>query len=371
MYSLITNRDRELGLNTARQRIGIFLPTWVGDVVMATPTLGALRDGFPGAELVGVMRPVISDLLAGTSLLDSRLLFDKKKRPGLPNRMGMIGALRAAQLDAVVLLTNSWWTAAVTTLAGVRRRVGYDRDARGWLLTDRLPVPAGTGPSAKSPAIPTIDYYLRLAEHIGCDIGDRRSHLAITPGESALADALWNACQFSSATPTVVINSNSATDQARLWPAAKVRELALRLANEQACQVLLHCGPAERQMADSLAAEVNHPAVASMGRAAELPIGLTKAVLARAAAVVSTDSGPRHIAVALNRPVISLFGPTDPAGTRTFNLTETIMAADLPCRPCYAKTCPLKHGQCMQDLQVQPIMNAIQHALQTPLTRAA
>jgi heptosyltransferase-2 len=186
-----------------------------------------------------------------------------------------------------------------------------------------------------------------------------------------MADELWNSCQFDLAVPTVVINSNSATEQARLWPAAKVQELATTLANEHSYQVLLHCGPAERELANRLAAEVNHPAVASMGRARNLPIGLTKAVLARACAVVSTDSGPRHVAVALNRPVISLFGPTDPLGTRTYNLTETILAADLPCRPCYAKSCPLKHGQCMQSLEVSSVIHAIQNVMNPAVTRAA
>ena len=354
-----------------RQRIGIFLPTWVGDVVMATPTLRALRYGFPDAELVGVMRPVMVDLLAGTTLLDSQLLFDKKKRPGLPTRLGLVSALRAAKLDAIVLLTNSLWTAAVAKLAGIPRIVGYNRDARGWLLTDQLTVPKVDGTSKISTDIPTIDYYLHLAEQIGCDINDRQSQLAITPDESSIADELWNSCQFDLETPTIVINNNSATEQARLWPSAKVQELARILAHERAYQVLLHCGPAERERANRIADEVNHPAVASMGRVKDLPIGLTKAVLARASAVVSTDSGPRHIAVALNKPVISLFGPTDPQSTRTYNLAETILAADLPCRPCRAKTCPFKHGQCMQNLEVQTVVQAIQNAISSPLVRAA
>lgn len=353
-----------------RQRIGIFLPTWVGDVVMATPTLRAMRLGFPDSELVGVLRPVIADLLAGTTLLDSQLLFDKKKRPGLPTRFGLISSLRAARLDAIVLLTNSLWTAAVAKLAGIPRIVGYNRDARGWLLTDALAAPKSDS-TEKTPVIPTIDYYMRLADYLGCEISDRRSQLAITPDECRMADELWSLSHFDSAIPTIVINSNSATEQARLWPATKVQELAKTLANEHAYQVLLHCGPAERELANRLADEVNHPRIASMGHATDLPIGLTKSVLARASAVVSTDSGPRHIAVALNRPVISLFGPTDPLGTRTYNLTETILATDLPCRPCYAKSCPLKHGQCMQNIEVKSVIHAIQNVMNRPATRAA
>ena len=350
-----------------RQRIGVFLPTWVGDVVMATPTLRAIRRGLPDVELMGVMRPLMADLLAGTTMLDSQLLFDKKKRAGLPTRVGLVSALRAARLDAIVLLTNSLWTAAVAKLAGIPRIVGYNRDARGWLLTDKLAVPKVHGAAGKPVDVPTIDYYLGLAEHIGCEICDRRSQLTVTPNESRLADELWSLCQFDLAKPTIVINNNTANEKSRLWPSAKVQELAKTLANEHGYQVLLHCGPSEREGANQIAAEVNHPLVESMGRFKDLPIGLTKAVLARASSVVSTDSGPRHIAVALNRPVISLFGPTDPFSTRTYNLSETILAADLPCRPCCAKSCPLTHGQCMQNLEVKSVIQAItENAMNRP-----
>ncbi len=347
------------------------MPTWVGDAVMATPTLRSLRAGFPNAQLIGVMRPVIGDLLAGTTLLDECVPFKKQQR------LKLIGSLRAAKLDVMVLLTNSLWTAAVARLAGIKRVVGYNRDARGWLLTDRVPVPSvlkskqsNSRQNNELHTIPAIDYYLGLAEHMGCEVDDRRSELAITVPESELAKALWRQCGFDPNAATIVLNSNSATDISRLWPADKVRDLATQLATQHGYQVLLHCGPAEREMANRLAAEVNHPSVASMGQASDLPIGLTKAVLARAAAVVSTDSGPRHIAVALNRPVIGMFGPTDPQGTRTYNLTETILSVDLACRPCYAKTCPLKHGQCMQDISVQTVVHAI-HRLRLPSTRAA
>ncbi len=345
-------------------RLGVFMPTWVGDAVMATPTLRALRRNFVDATIMGVMRPVIGDLLAGTPCLDATIPFQKRRRQGVPSRWGLIGALRRAKLDAIVLLTNSLWTAAVAKLAGVRRIVGYNRDARGWLLTDKVVLP--NCPTAVKPSItPAIDYYLRIAEYMGCEARDRRVQLAVTAEESSLGDALWQQVGFSEARQTVVINSNSATEQSRLWPASKVKALALRIANEQCLQVLLHCGPAERELANTLVSEISHPLVASMGVADQLPIGLTKAVLSRASAVVSTDSGPRHIAVAFDRPVISLFGPTSPTGTLTYNVPETMLSTSLDCRPCYAKNCPLKHGECMQRIDVEQVYSAVCKAIPT------
>ncbi len=349
-----------------KYRIGVFMPTWVGDAVMATPTLRALRTGFADANLIGVMRPVIRDLLTGTAYFDESVAFSKQRTAGLPSRWGLVGELRRAKLDAMVLLTNSMWTAAVSKMAGIGRLVGYDRDARGWLLTDKVAMPQLAG-AKQPPLMPAIDYYLKIAVHIGCSASDRRVQLAVTAAEASLGESLWQQVGFDAERPTVVINSNSATEPARLWPAEKVKALAYQIADQQSMQVLLHCGPAERELANALVAEVNHPLVASMGMAQQLPIGLTKAVLAKADAVVSTDSGPRHIAVALNRSVISLFGPTSPAGTLTYNVPETMLSMQLNCRPCYAKSCPLQHGDCMQKIEVAQVYQALCAAVRVAL----
>jgi heptosyltransferase-2 len=93
---------------------------------------------------------------------------------------------------------------------------------------------------------------------------------------------------------------------------------------------LLHCGPKERESANRIVSELQHPSIASMGIWEDLPIDLSKAVLRRADLVVSTDSGPRHMAVALNRPVVTLFGPTDPAWTHTYNRPEALLKSQKP-----------------------------------------
>jgi heptosyltransferase II len=260
------------------------------------------------------------------------------------------------------LLTNSLWTALVGRLARVPRIVGYPRDSRRWLLHEPI-----TSNVVDDQHLCTIDEYLNIAEHLGCETRDRRMELQVTSEESLWASQLWQCCGLRSDLPTVVINSGSATDVSRLWPVEHVYELAHKLSKEHGLQVLLHCGPSERMMADRIAEQVNDPRVVSMGKActmtdskaSTLPIGLSKGVLSRATAVVSTDSGPRHIAVALNRPVVSLFGPTDPLRTRTFNLAELPITTELECGKCYASSCPFKHGNCMRGLLVQQVYSSI------------
>ncbi len=303
------------------------------------------------------MRPVLGDLLAGTDYFDSTLHFEKKTRKGIPGRWGLISALRAKKLDCLVLLTNSLWTAVVARLAGVPRVVGFARDGRGWLLHERVVPP--TSPNAR---VSAVAEYMAIAEHLGGESIDWSMELAITEQESHWADTVFDYCNLDRSRPTVVINSGSATDVSRLWPSESVRELVQMLISRTECQVILHCGPAERQAANAVAASIGSPRVASMGAEqssertktrpdcmAALPIGLSKAILARADLVISTDSGPRHIAVALDRKVISIFGPTHPLGTQTFNVAETTLISQLRCAPCYDKQCPLKHGNCMRE----------------------
>ncbi len=338
------------------------MPSWVGDACMATPTLRALRQGFPQAEIVGIMQPVISDLLRDAwqdeaPWLDDFILFSKRRSRDASSRYGLIRALRRRRIQLAVLLPNSFWSAAVTRLAGIKQVVGYDRDARRWMLSDRLSVPRD---GSKLKPIAAVDYYLGLANWLGCDIGNRNMQLSVSKAEEAWASQLWSEIRFSPTMPTVVINSSSATQPTRVWPADKVRELAVRIALEWNWQVLLHCGPGEREITNRIAAVVNHPLVASMGVRENLPIGLSKAVLRRAQVVVSTDSGPRHMAVALGRQVVALFGPTEPAWTTTYNRRETAIQAPPSNEPVGRQH---RMQRCTSQIRVDTVVEAIRAAV--------
>ncbi len=352
-----------------RNTICVFLPTWVGDACLATPTLRALRLAFPHCRIIGAMRPVIRDVLdmawgADAAWLDECLLFNKRAQPGVLSRWSLIGQLRQRRVNVSVLLTNSLWSAAVARLAGAQRIVGYNRDGRGWLLSDRVPVLRdGKKPRPISP----VDYYLQLAAWLGAETHNRRMQLGVSESDLQLGHELWERIGFTDGVPTIVINSGSATMATRLWPESKVRELALRLAKDCGWQVLLHCGPAERTSINALAQQADDRRIASMGVIQDLPIGLSKSALQRAAVVVSTDSGPRHISVALDRPVVTLFGPTDPVWTTTYNIAESVVTEELACRPCYKSPCPLVHHRCMQDISVERVLAAIKSSIGKPI----
>jgi heptosyltransferase-2 len=124
--------------------------------------------------------------------------------------------------------------------------------------------------------------------------------------------------------------------------------LAQSLVDRRGCGVLVLCGPAERELARQIAVQARRPSVHSLADHA-LSLGLTKACLRRAALLVTTDSGPRHIAAAFDRPVLTLFGPTHIAWTETYHARSVHLQKQVPCGPCQRRICPLDH-RCMREL---------------------
>jgi heptosyltransferase-2 len=342
-------------------RLGIFLPNWVGDVVMATPALRAFRK-YVGSEgkLVGIMRPYVAEVLEGTSWLDEQIVYEKStNRLGLTNGQ-VFRDLRAAKLDRVVLLTNSLRTAWIAWRSGARERIGFRNEARALLLTKRVRMPLADdgGPA------PTVNGYLQLAEAAGCPPEPPRLELATTTEDENAADAVWRQLNLPAGNRVVVLNSGGAYGAAKQWPAEHFAELARRIVRGDELSVLVNCGPSEREIARDIVRQANHPRVASLAACDHLPVGLTKACIRRARMLVTTDSGPRYFGVAFDRPVVSLFGPTDPARTELPYDRESCLALKLDCQPCMARTCPLQHHRCMRDLTVDLVHDAVRRALE-------
>ncbi|MBI3462026.1 MAG: lipopolysaccharide heptosyltransferase II [Planctomycetes bacterium] len=349
--------------------LGIFLPNWIGDVAMATPTLRALRRHFgPQAHLVGIMRPYVRDVLAGTPWLDEVVLYDPRGNGPALRGWPFLRTLRACRLDTVVLLTNSLRTAVWARLSGAQRRVGYSRAGRGPLLTHPLLPPHDGRRFIPTPA---VDYYLNLAYLLGCLRESPRLELATVPADEQAADAVWDRLQLPRDEPVVALNSGGAFGAAKSWPAEYFARLASRIANEQGLHVLVLCGPSERTIAAEIEASAEHPRVVSLANQT-LSIGLTKACIRRSGLLVTTDSGPRHFAAAFDVPVITLFGPTHQAWSETYFPRAIHLQAPVDCGPCQQRVCPFGHHRCMRELSVERVYRAVEQQLaKEPQRRAA
>ncbi len=326
---------------------------------MATPALRAIRNEFRNAEIVAISKPGPAGLLNGSSFFDHWIIF-QTKGARISGRKKLLNDLKAANLDSILLLTNSIGSAIVPWLARIPRRIGYNADARGMFLTDKVEV---SRPRSANDFIPLIDSYLYLIRALGVYSDDRRMELEVCVGEQARVRGLLTSMNFVVNRPLVVINNSAASAASRIWPSQYLVHLCRQLVARLQAQVLIHCGPGDRAIANGICEQVRSPWVRSMGEWQDLPLATSIAVLSRADVVVSSDSGPRHIAAALNKPVVSLFGPTDPRGTQTFNVQEKILQSFIECRPCYQSECPLKHHHCMRNIEVDQVFAAISEAM--------
>jgi heptosyltransferase II len=340
-------------------RIALFLPNWIGDVVMATPAIRAVRDAFPAAELVAVCKPYVADVLAGAPWFAETILADKRG-PRERRFFAVARKLRATPLDAALLFPNSFRTAALAWTGGAKRIVGFSRYARGFLLTDKLH--AKTDARGRFVPAPVIDDYNRLAEALGTKPPGHRMELFTTLADEVAADAVWRRFGLDRYSRVVALNPGAAFGAAKHWGCDHFAELARSLTTRLACGVLVVCGPAERDIAHRTVDESRSRHVYSLGDNA-LSLGLTKAVVKRSDLLVTTDSGPRHFAAAFDRPVVALFGPTHVEWTETYFAKEICLQKKLACGPCQQRVCPLAHHRCMRELAPAEVFAAADQLL--------
>lgn len=338
--------------------IAIFLPNWVGDAVMATPAVRALRDHFPNARLIGVMKPYVAGVLDGAPWLDEQILLDSRG-PRALRWPSVAWRLRQQRPDLSVLLANTFRSALIARLAGARRRIGYRRYGRRLLLTDTLePVRDADGRLKPSPV---IDAYNLLTRTAGCADPGYRMELFTTADEEGAADVVWQQDRLANYPEVVCLNPGAAFGAAKHWSAEYFAQLAQELVDRRGSGVLVLCGPAERELARHIAALAHRPGVLSLADQ-PLSLGLTKACVRRADLLVTTDSGPRHFAAAFGRPVLTLFGPTHIPWTETYYARAVHLQKQVPCGPCQLRVCPLDH-RCMTELAPAEVFAACSRLL--------
>jgi len=332
-----TNTDKPL-------RLLLVLPSWVGDIAMATPTMRRIRDALPGAFIGAMLRPGMDQLLRGTDLVDELHVYQPH---GMMATKKAAAKVRPRKYDTALLFTNSFSTALITRIAFIPRRIGYDRDTRGLLLSDRIDPPKESKAFKLTPA---VDYYWNLASRLLAEPevdwslhaptsctelplalpSGARLELPITDADRARAVEILESAKIDS--PYAVLNPGG-NNPAKRWPAERFAALADHLAGAHNLRVLINGSPAEAGLIESIRAS-------AQSRPVSLPalgntLGALKPILAGARIMVTNDTGPRHLAAAFSCPLVTLFGPTDPRWTTIpvarfpdGSSTETILVSD-------------------------------------------
>lgn len=294
-------------------RLLVVCPSWLGDCVMATPALRRLRNELPGCFIGGLLRPGMDEVLAGLPYFDE---VHVARSSGVMGPKFVAAKIRPRRYDAAVLFTNSFSTALIVRIAGIPRRIGYDRDVRGLLLTDRLTPP--TRADGRRNPVSAVTYYQSLASHtlgipgIVLSQSENELLLCVTQADAAKAQEILTKAAISDSAPRVILNPGG-NNAAKRWPPDRFAALAKHLHEAHKLTVFLNGSPGEADLVDEIATRSGVPCVClpRLG----ITIGSLKALVQGSALMVTNDTGPRHIAAAFKVPLVSLFGPTDPRWT--------------------------------------------------------
>lgn len=339
-------------------RLLVVLPNWVGDVVLATPVLAALRAHFAGAEITYLLRGYVEDIVAGSGWFDAVVRWpDGRGAAREAAALRLARALRPRRFDLALLLTNSFRSALVARLCGASRRVGYARDGRSWLLTDRLRPLKADGRFVPTPILP---YYVRIAEHVGCGVPDRRLRLPVPPEQEAAGQALKQHYRLDAGKPYAIVNAGAKFGASKCWPADRYADLCERLARDIGLRPVLVGAPTEAPLLERIAAMAQADVVCATRPATTL--GSLKVLVRDAALLVGNDTGPRHYGEAFGVPLVTLFGPTHQAWVETDYASEVRLQVPVECGPCQLPECPLDH-RCMTRLTIDRVLAAIERVL--------
>lgn len=333
------------------QRIAVWLPNWIGDVVLSLPALGALRQLYPRARLIGVVRREICGIVKNSPDLDAVLPWDRGDRRGT---LSLLRSLRRCRLDLVLVLPNSWKSAFLSRLSGARRRVGYERERRGFLLSDPVPCPADTR------CLHHVDYFLRLVRALGWE-GERPP--LVLPVEEADRARLrrYLLGRGVERGEKLVAVHPGASKSPRGWAverfAGACRELRTR---SKARCLILGTEKEGRRWA---------PAFRGAGMlmvTGEIALQDVPALLSQCDLFLGNDSGLMHVAAAVGTPVVGIFGPGAVERTGPVAVAERLRAVSrsFPCSPCrqrFFRECrPAPSGKpyCLEEIGIEEVVAA-------------
>ena len=339
------------------ERVCIRAPNWVGDVVMATPAIRAIRERFRGAHMALVVHSRVEAVLRGAPWFDEVIVYDPDESGRLCASLACIRRLRAGRFELGLVFPNSFRSALMMRLGGVKRRVGYARDVRSALLTDAVPRRRRDGRF-----LPTymVDYYLRLCEAAGIGADSRDMALPFTEADRQRADRILRSQATPPGVDLFLLHPGAAFGPSKRWPTDRFARLAELLREDFGARVAIIASPAERDAAEAIVMAAGVP-ITDLS-ACGIDLHLLKCVIARSRLLVTTDSGPRHYGVALGVPTVCIMGPTHPAYSTSGLPHDHVVRLDVDCGPCQRKACPRDH-RCMENIEPEMVMDTCRSAL--------
>jgi heptosyltransferase-2 len=331
----------------------------LGDVVLSLPVLDALRRAYPDAFLAMMVRAPCRELVDGHPALNELIVYEKDgTHHGLAATIRFARGLRRFQFDAALILHPSNRSHWIPWLAGIPRRIGWNRKC-GWLLTDRLPHRKQEG------AVHEAVYTLELLRPLGLEPGVPRPRVSVSGAAVARVEEVLRGAGVGPSERLVAVHP-SASCVSKRWLPERFAQVADRLSRERRTRICLIAGPEDVARAQAVARLMQEPALDLAGR---LSVGELAALLRRCALLISNDSGPVHIAAAVGTPVVDIFGRNQaglsPARWGPLGEGHIVLHKEVGCVTCLAHNCDINF-LCLTELGAEEVYAAAVRVLGRP-----
>ncbi len=327
-------------INTKSENMKIIVrsPNWIGDAVLCLSSIEYIKEKIPQAQITILAKNWVKDVFLNHPTIDEIISIDKPKT-------ALIREIKKRNFDIGILFTNSFSSAFLFFVAGVRKRTGYKTNLRSIFLTDGLPLPKNLEKMHQR------DYYLEIAQKaVGGNGISKNPAIYLTNGETDRADSILKNFDISQNAKIVGIFPGASYGPAKMWGTGKFKSLAEKIVKNENAKVLVFGGNKEK----ILGAAIQNKTNSIINLCGKTTARELMALIKRCNVFITNDTGPMHIASALNVPVIAIFGPTNPDRTSPLN-TSIIIKKKVNCAPCKHRICPLKRHDCMESVSVDEV----------------
>lgn len=349
--------NKDVTRKSNSKRILIVRTDRIGDVLLSTPVIKAMRDEYPDACIAMMVSPYSKEIVEGNPYLDEVIVYDKEaKHKSWASSMEFAKYLKTKKFDLALVLHPNNRVHLITYFAGIKRRVGYNRKL-GFLLTDRIKHTKQLGEKHE------LEYNLDLVRYLGIIPKEQSLFMPIKKESEDWAEVVLRQEGISASDKILAIHPG-ASCPSKIWPQLRFAQVADKLADLHGFKIIIVSGPKDIRMAEDVLSNMRH---AAFNLAGKTSVSQLASVLRRCNLFISNDSGPVHVASALGTPVISLFGRAQrglsPVRWGPIGLKDRILHKEVGCIECFAHKCK-KEFACLKAITVDDVVKAAEDILQ-------
>ena len=338
----------------------------IGDVVLSTPAIKAVRDKYPDAYIAFMVRPYANDIVEGNPYLDDIIEYDKNGRhKSLLSTIKFAFYLRKKKFDIAIMLHPTNRVHLMAFLAGIPRRIGYDRKMP-FFLTDRVPHLKQEGKKHE------LEYTLDLLKAIGIEAVDKTLFVPVREKDMNAIEIVLDEWHIGKDVPLIAVNPG-ASSMSKRWSSENFAKVADALAGKLKARIFIVSDKANAEFAENVAKNMKYepgPCAQGTGEpinlAGKMSVGELVALISKCNIFISNDSGPVHIACAVGTPAVSIFGRKNPGLSpkrwAPRGEKSVFLHKDVGCSECLAEYCK-KNFKCLEAITPEEVLNAVESLL--------